>query len=194
MKIVPLEIATIGAHVRWHIEEERGVIPRSNFTQLVGVSSAPAIALSPETVDVSNLADRIVQHMPGRLDPGTDAQFMLNHSDEAIKSWNDLVSAANLAHKQKKRIWFEYAYRNAKLSYYFCGYPLPLGNDGIEQNSLSRIAAHVIPYGKPRWDDRSVYDVIYIGTNGKFYVGTNNKAYSGFDPDYEERMWQNGIN
>ena len=188
MPIVPVEISTVGAHVRWHVENQTGVRPTANYTELIGVSTAPAFDMVPEAVDCSTLADNIKQYIAGQQDPGSDAQFVLNHSEAAIQSWEELVTAAKVAAKQKKRVWFEYAYKSGKKSYYFCAQPLPLGNSGIEQNTISTITAHTIPNGKCGWYARSVYNIIYIGTDNKFYAGSDNKVYSGFNPDYEERM------
>lgn len=152
--VIPVEITTVGAKVFWAAETTAGTLPTAStaFTELVGVSSAPAIEMTPETIDVSDLSDTITQYVPGRQDPGGDASFTLIHSEAAIDAWEALVSASETALADGLRIWFEYRYPVAGVkSYYFSGRPLPLGNGGLEQNAADTIPAHVIPNGSFVW-------------------------------------------
>jgi hypothetical protein len=178
---VPVEITTIGARVRYRVEIERNVRPTENFIDLLGVSSAPAFDMTPEVIDISTLADYYTQFLAGRQNPGEDAQFILNHSEQAIDAWNALCEASRAGLADGKRTWFEYSYQNGSRSYFFCGQPLPLGNGGIEQNTVDTIPAHVIPCGRFGWYSASTYNIAYIGTDDKFYLGTDNQFYVGTD-------------
>ena len=152
--VIPLEIATVGSQVLWAVEETAGVKPTllSAYTQLLGVSSAPAIEMTPETIDVSDISDYITQYVEGRQDPGGDAQFTLIHSDAAIDSWEEMKTAADAGLLENKRLWFVYLFPKGNKAYYFSGRPLTLGNGGIEQNAADTIPAHVIPNGENGWD------------------------------------------
>lgn len=149
--VIPVEITTVGAKVKYCVETTPGVRPTTGYTELVGVSSAPALDMTVETIDVSDLSDTITQYVPGRQDPGGDLQFTLNHSDEAIDGWNDMYDAAADGLAEKKRMWIEYFFPGATYSYFYCARPLKLGNGGIEQNAADTIPAHVVPNGEFGW-------------------------------------------
>lgn len=155
MPATPIEITTVGAKVQYCVETVAGTKPTTGYTELVGVSSAPAFDMTPETIDVSDLSDYFTQYVPGRQDPGGDAQFTLNHSEAAIDAWEALVTAANTGLASGLRCWFEYVYPGATRSYFFCARPLSLGNGGMEQNAADTIPAHVIPNGEFEWANKT---------------------------------------
>ena len=181
--IVPIEITTIGAKVRWAVERSPGVMPTANFVEIPGVAVAPAFDMAPETIDVSDLSDSFTQYVPGRQDSGGDAEFELNHSDVAISAWEELCRIATSALAHRKRCWFEYSYPNAARSYYFCARPLPLGNGGMEQNAADTIPAHVIPYGEFAWYDKSTHTGVlyYVGADNRYYIDRNSQFYAEID-------------
>lgn len=155
MPATPIEITTVGAKVQYCVETVAGTKPTTGYTELVGVASAPAFDMTPETIDVSDLSDYFTQYVPGRQDPGGDAQFTLNHSEAAIDAWEALVTAANTGLASGLRCWFEYVYPGATRSYFFCARPLSLGNGGMEQNAADTIPAHVIPNGEFEWANKT---------------------------------------
>lgn len=155
MPVTPIEITTVGAKVLYCVGTGT-TRPTTGYTELVGVSSAPAIEMTPETIDVSDLSDTITQYVPGRQDPGGDASFTLIHSDAAIEAWETMVSAAATGLASGNLTWFEYRYPiSGSKSYYFSGRPLTLGNGGLEQNAADTIPAHVIPNGSFTWAAQS---------------------------------------
>ena len=155
MPATPIEITTVGAKVQYCVETVAGTKPTTGYTELVGVASAPAFDMTPETIDVSDLSDYFTQYVPGRQDPGGDAQFTLNHSEAAIDAWETMCTAANTGLASGLRTWFEYVYPGATRSYFFCARPLALGNGGMEQNAADTIPAHVIPNGEFEWATKS---------------------------------------
>lgn len=155
MPATPIEITTVGAKVLYATEASgaAGTRPTTGYIELPGVAVAPAFDMTPETIDVSDLSDYFTQYVPGRQDPGGDAQFTLNHSEAAIDAWEAMVTAAETALADGRRLWFEYKYADpsAVRSYYFCARPVALGNGGMEQNAADTIPAHVIPNGEFGW-------------------------------------------
>jgi len=138
------EIITVGARVKVAFESTAGQMPSQGFKTLADVTEAPEIALSLETIDVSNIMDKITRYVPGRQDPGGEKTFTLNHTDAAIADWNTLVAEAETKKDSGLRLWWEYCYPNASNSFYFCGTPKQIGNSGIQGNSASTIAASVV--------------------------------------------------
>lgn len=151
--VVPVEITTVGAIVRYAFEAEgaTGVRPTTGYTDIIGVASAPGLDMTVETIDVSDLTDYITQYVPGRQDPGGDLQFSLNHSDEAIDCWKTMVSTAETMLAAKRKMWIEYAFPGATYSFFYCCRPVKLGNGGLEQNAADTIPAHVVPNGDCDW-------------------------------------------
>lgn len=148
-------ITTVGASVKYCVETTAGTRPTTGYTELVGVSSAPEIAMTPETIDVSTIKDLVTKYAQGRQDPGGTATFQLVHSEAAIETWETHVSAATTGLTTGKKVWYEYAYPNANKSFFFSGMPLALGNGGIEQNAADLIPANVIPNGVDGWQTAS---------------------------------------
>jgi len=138
------EIITVNARVKWAAESSAGVRPTSGYVTLANVTEAPEIALSLETIDVSDLQDKITRYVPGRQDPGGEKQFTMNHTDAAIVAWNTLVAQAETLKDSGKRIWWEYCYPNASNSFFWCGTPKQIGNSGMQGNSASTLTGSVV--------------------------------------------------
>ena len=138
------EIITVGARVKFCFESTENTMPTSGFVTLADVTEAPEISLSLETIDVSNIMDKITRYVPGRQDPGGEKTFTLNHTDAAISAWNTLVALAETKKDSKLRCWWEFCYPNASNSFFFCGTPKQIGNSGITGNSASTLSASVV--------------------------------------------------
>lgn len=140
------EIITVGARVKYAFEDANapGVRPTSGYVTLKNVTEAPEISLSLETIDVSNIQDKVTRYVPGRQDPGGEKQFTMNHSDEGISEWNTLVALADTKKDSGLRLWWEYRYPNATNSFFFCGTPKQIGNSGISGNSASTLTGSVV--------------------------------------------------
>lgn len=151
-----LEITTVGAQVKYAIETTAGTRPTSGYTVLPNVSSAPEMSMDVDALDASDITDEITRYAKGRQDPGSDAEFTLNHTEAVITAWETLVTAAQTGKAANKSCWFEYVYPGATKSYFFKAEPVELwGNAGIEQNVVDTIPARVIPQGGNCWAAKS---------------------------------------
>ena len=138
-----LEITTVGANVAYCWESTSGTFPSSGtWTVLPDVNEAPEFNLSINTIDASNISDKITRYALGRQDPGGDAAYTLNHTDVVVDAWASLVTTAATKYASGLRLWWAYIFPDADDSYYWCGRPAALGTNGIQQNSLSNIPAH----------------------------------------------------
>lgn len=150
-----LEITSVGASVKYCFETTAGTRPTSGYTVLPDVNEAPEQDMSTETIDVSNITDEVTRYVDGRQDPGGDMQFTLNHTDAVITAWDALVTEAETMLADGKRLWFEYCFKGASKSYFWCGKPKKLGTGGIQQNALDTIPAHVVLSDWVGWADAS---------------------------------------
>lgn len=146
-----LEISTVGATVKYAVETTAGTRPTTGYTEIPDVSEAPDFDMSVETLDASNITDTVTRYILGRQDPGGDKTFTLNHTENAITSWNTMVQAFQTAKAGGKQVWFEYVYPGATNSWYFSGEPAELGNGGIQQNAVDTIPGHVVTTGIGGW-------------------------------------------
>ena len=149
------EATTLKARVKYCFESTAGVRPTSGFVTLPNVTEAPEIALSLETIDVSDLSDLISRYVPGRQDPGGEKQITMNHTDAAINTWNTLAAQADTLKDSGKRCWWEYRYANMAKSFFWCGTPRMIGNSGITGNSASTITGSVVFEEFGGWDAHS---------------------------------------
>ena len=138
------EIITVGARVKYAFESTAGTRPTSGYVTLANVTEAPEISLSLETIDVSDIQDKVTRYVPGRQDPGGEKQFTMNHTDAAVAAWNTLVAQAETKKDSGLRLWWEYCYPNAQNSFYWCGTPKQIGNSGISGNSASTLSGSVV--------------------------------------------------
>jgi len=150
-----LEITSVGASVLYCFESVAGQRPTQGYSVLPDVNEAPEQNMSPETIDVSNISDKVSRYVEGRQDAGSDMEFTLNHTDAVIALWNGLVTSAETQLANGKRLWFEYKFPNASNSYYWAGKPLALGTSGIAQNELDTLPAHVVLSDWDGWKPKS---------------------------------------
>lgn len=147
-----LEIVTVGAKVAYCWETTAGTRPTTGYTELPDVNEAPEFNPSIDVIDASNITDKITRYALGRQDPGGDASFTLNHTDAVITAWEGLVTTAETNYPLGKRLWFAYVYPDATDAYFWAGRPAALGSNGISQNVLSTIPAHVAVNEVHGWD------------------------------------------
>ena len=145
------EIITVGARVKYAFESTAGTRPTSGYVTLPNVTEAPEVNMSLETIDVSDIQDKVSRYVPGRQDPGGEKTFTLNHTDAAIADWNTLVALADTYKDSGKRLWWEYRYPNATNSFFWCGTPKEIGNSGIQGNSASTISASAVFEERGGW-------------------------------------------
>lgn len=147
-----LEITTVGAKVVYCTEATAGTFPASGtWNVLEDVNEAPSFDLSIETIDASNITDKITRYALGRQDPGGDAAYTLNHTDAAITEWEGLVTNDATNFPLGKRLWFGYVFEGAADAFYWAGRPTALGSNGITQNSLDTIPAHCVVLDIKGW-------------------------------------------
>ena len=148
-----LEITTVGAKVYYAWSAANSTAkPSTGWTELPNVNEAPEFDLSLETIDASDITDKITRYVPGRQDPGGDAAYTLNHTDAVIAAWGALVTTAETNYAEGKQLWWAYVYPNAADAYFWVGQPLALGSSGVSQNALSTIPAHCAVNAIHGWD------------------------------------------
>lgn len=135
------EVITVGSKIKWKAGATR---PTADYTDLSDVNEAPPVEMSAEAIDVSNISDTITRYKSGRQDPGGQKTITLNHTDAVIAEWGSMVTAYANNGGTPMPIWLEYFYPGTINSYYLAIQPLPLGNNGIQQNQNDTIPAPCI--------------------------------------------------
>ncbi len=150
-----LEISSVGAQVKYAVEQTAGTRPTSGYTVIPNISEAPEISMEIEALDASDISDTVTRYIPGRADPGGRASFTANHTEAFIEGWEEFVEAAETARSAGKAVWVEYSYPNAQKSFYYSCIPHPLGNSGIQQNQVDTIPAPITVTNVHGWDTKS---------------------------------------
>lgn len=150
-----LEISSVGASVKYCIEATAGTRPTTGYTVIPNITTAPEIAMSVETLDASDLSDKVKRYQPGQQDPGGDKTFTANHTEAFITAWETLVAAAETAIATGKRCWFEYVFPNATKSFFWSGMPMDLGTDAVDMNSIHTISAVAVLSDIAGWANQS---------------------------------------
>lgn len=151
-----IAITSVGAKVLYcWASSSSASRPTTGYTQLPDVNEAPAIEMTPETIDVSNITDKVTRYAEGRQDPGSDMAFVLNHTDEVITAWEALVAQVATKKASKIKLWWEYRFEGAEKSYFWAGYPMALGTSGIAQNENDTIPAHCVLSDWEGWQTAS---------------------------------------
>lgn len=129
------ELSTVGAKVAYAVETTAGTRPTTGYIELEGITEAPEIDLTTETLDVSTLADKIARYIPGRLDPGGEKTFSANNTSEFRDLWDTFVTAAETAYNEGKKTYIAYIVEGDSDAFYWVGLPQKLGHGGLAQNS-----------------------------------------------------------
>lgn len=139
-----LEISTVNAKVKYCIETTAGTRPTTGYTVIPNVQTAPEIALTTETLDASDITDKIKRYIPGQQDPGGEKTFTCNHTDAFITAWDAMVTAWETAYASGKQLWIEYAFDNGAKSFYWSGIPQQLGTNEVGINAVHTIPATIV--------------------------------------------------
>lgn len=141
------ELSTVGAKVAYAVAATAGTRPTTGYTDLVGIKTAPEIDLSTETIDASNLSDKITRYIPGRQDPGGEKAFTAGNTSAFRSLWSTFVQAAETAYASGKETYIAYIVDGDDDAFYWTGLPQELGHDGLDDNSLVTCSPKVICTG-----------------------------------------------
>lgn len=138
------ELSTVGAKVSYAVATTAGTRPTTGYIELVGLTEAPEIDFSVETIDVSNLADKKARYIPGRLDPGGEKAFTANNTSDFRTLWETFVSAAETAKAAGKETYIAYIVEGDEDAFYWTGMPQALGHGGLAQNSAVTCSPKIV--------------------------------------------------
>jgi hypothetical protein len=138
------ELSTVGAKVAYAVATTAGTRPTTGYIELSGLTEAPEIDLSVETIDVSNLADRKTRYIPGRVDPGGEKAFAANNTAAFRTLWETFVTDAKTAFAAGKETYIAYIVDGDEDAFYWTGMPQELGHGGLAQNSAVTCAPKIV--------------------------------------------------
>jgi len=138
------ELSTVGAKVAYAVATTTGTRPTTGYIELLGLTEAPEIDLTVETLDASNLSDRKTRYIPGRLDPGGEKAFAANNTAAFRTLWKAFVTAAQTAFAAGKETYIAYIVDGDEDAFYWTGMPQELGHDGLTQNSIVTCAPKIV--------------------------------------------------
>ena len=149
------ELSTAGVLLKYAVETTAGTRPTTGYTTVPNIKSIPDFNPEPESLEVTDLSDtEWRRYIPGLKDPGGALAFSANLTTGFKTAWEALVSAFETANESGKATWFEIAVPSFG-SFYFAGYPSPLGMTAMDVNAVLEIEAYVMPNQIEGWDTSS---------------------------------------
>lgn len=149
------ELSTAGVLLKYAVEATAGTRPTTGYTTVPNIKSIPDFNPEPESLEVTDLSDtEWRRYIPGLKDPGGALAFSANLTTGFKTAWEALVSAFETAKESGKATWFEIAVPSFG-SFYFAGYPSPLGMTAMDVNAVLEIEAYVMPNQIDGWDTSS---------------------------------------
>ena len=149
------ELSTAGVLLKYAVESTAGTRPTTGYTQVPNIKSIPDFNPEPESLEVTDLSDtEWRRYIPGLRDPGGALAFSANLTTGFKTAWETLVSAFETAKTSNKATWFEIMVPSFG-SFYFAGYPTPLGMTAMDVNAVLEIEAYVTPNQIEGWGNSS---------------------------------------
>jgi len=146
-----LELSTAGIKVKWAVETTAGTRPTTGYTQIRGVKSIPSYNPEPsnhEVTDLSNIGWK--RYIPGMKDPGGALGLTVNHYEDFMDDWSDMLTAFATAKADGKALWIEYAIPSID-SFYYQAVPSELGFNGADVDGVLENVAYLTPNSAPVW-------------------------------------------
>jgi hypothetical protein len=145
-----LEFNTIGVKLLYAVEASAGTRPTSGYTQIPDIKNTPAIDITPNKIQVTNLEDEYHRFVDGVKSVGESFDFTANTTNDLKSKWEALCSAAGTAWESGKATWFEIQIPNFS-SFYFAGKPVELGVNEMGVDAVIESTLHVIPNEIAGW-------------------------------------------
>lgn len=149
------ELSTAGVLLKYAAETTAGTRPTTGYTQIPCIKSIPDFNPEPESLEVTDLSDKVWRrYIPGLRDPGGALAFTANLTALFKTTWGTLCDDYAAAFADGKSVWFEIMVPTFG-SFYFAGIPTELGMTGMDVNAVLEIEAYVTPNEIHGWDDSS---------------------------------------
>ena len=149
------ELSTAGVLLKYAVESTAGTRPTTGYTQVPNIKSIPDFNPEPESLEVTDLSDtEWRRYIPGLRDPGGALAFTANLTTQFKTAWETLITAFETAKASNKATWCE-IYVPSFGSFYFAGYPSPLGMTAMDVNAVLEIEAYVTPNQIEGWSTSS---------------------------------------
>jgi len=149
------EFSTAGIVVKFCVETTAGTRPTTGYTTLPNIKQTPDANPQPSALQVTDLSDKEWHRfIPGLKSVGDSLGFTANLTRAFMTAWGSLVTASETARESDKATWFEVAIPNFD-SFYFAGYPSPLGLKGMDVDQVAEIDAFVTPNQIVGWASAS---------------------------------------
>lgn len=152
-----INLSTLGIHLKYAVETEKGVIPTTGYVDLVGVKSTPSLNPSPDTLETTTLNETEYKtYIDGLKDLGGALEFTFNLTQELVTIWETLMTAYEAAKVAGKSIWFLIDIPGLEEGWYFTGNPSNMGIPETEVNSVLEITNYITPTGAPEKAEKPI--------------------------------------
>lgn len=145
-----INLSTAGIHLKYAVEQEKGIRPTTGYIDLKGVKSTPNLNPSPDTLETTDLNETEYKtYIDGLKDLGGALEFNFNLTQELVETWEELMTAYEAAKASGKAVWFLIDIPGLTNGMYFPGNPSDMGIPETEVNSVLEITNYITPTGAP---------------------------------------------
>lgn len=146
----PINLSTLGIHLKYAVETTAGTEPTTGYIDLVGVKSTPSLNPSPETLETTTLNEtQFKTYVDGLKDLGGALEFTFNLTEALIELWDALMEAYTAAKATGKSTWFLIDIPELTEGFYFKGNPSEMGLPETAVNSVLEVTNYITPTGAP---------------------------------------------
>ena len=152
-----IALSTAGVKLLYAIESVKGERPESGYTHIPDIKEIPDFNPEPETHESTDLEQTEYKtYVAGLKDVGGALAFLANFTAELQGIWGGIVSAAEAAQEEGKRMWFQIAHPKLPSAVFFHGEPANMGLPGMSVNGVLETNVYITPTGAPEWFAKAV--------------------------------------
>ncbi len=146
-----IDLSTAGIRLGIAYEATSGVRPTTNYTNIPGPKSIPAMDDAPSLLDSTSLnAEKYKTYIQGLRDlGGGDIAITFNYTQAFCDTWDAMYETNEANKATNKRAWLEFYIPGISDAFYMPVDIVPRGNPGAEVDSVLETTGHFVPIGEP---------------------------------------------
>lgn len=146
---VAVDLSTAGIRVGLAVEATSGTRPSSDYTNIPGPKSIPALDDAPSLLDSTSLnAEKYKTYIQGLRDlAGGDIAITFNYTEAFCSLWDEVYSDCQAKKAAGKRYWATFYIPGISTAFFIPVDIVERGNPGAEVDGVLETTAHLIPIG-----------------------------------------------
>lgn len=150
-----IALSTAGVKLWYAVETEKEKRPTTGYTHIPDIKEIPDFNPEPESHETTDLEQTEYKtYTPGLKDVGGSLGFLANFTEKLQTEWEGIVSAAEAAQAEGKRMWFQISHPKLPKALFFAGEPSRMGLPGMSVNGVMETTVYITPTVAPQWETK----------------------------------------